>query len=298
MRAAIVWMVLFLGLFSCQILKKGFEVNQGGAIPSTYRDTLPIEYIKDKMILPVRINGKVRRFIFDTGALTVISESLFQEMDYAVMGKDHFHDIHRNRDSSLLVRTGVMKMGNIPFNQVPAIVYDLESLPWSCFQIDGIIGSNMLRNAAIQVDLRNRWFILADDALRLNDNLQHARRMRLDRQSSPHVHVRFDADHQGFFLLDSGHDGFINVNREEFYDMKDQLPLQLRRQGYGSEKMGLIGPGENNRVYRIELDSMLISGRNMHHPQLEVTSNVSSMGSQLFQYGKVSSGSLPKTHGV
>src|SRR6056297_2432128 len=121
MRAAIVLMVLFLGFFSCQILKKGFEVNQGGATLPSYRDTLPIEYIKDKMILPVHINGKIRRFIFDTGALTVISESLFQEMDYAVMGKDHFYDIHKNRDSSLLVRTGVMELGSIPFNQVPAI---------------------------------------------------------------------------------------------------------------------------------------------------------------------------------
>jgi len=287
MRIAIVMTVLFLMLFSCNFLRKSVKVNQGGAEVSAYQDTLPIEYVKDKIILPVRINGKIRRFIFDTGAITVISESLFREMDYAVMGEDHFYDIHKNRDTSLLVRTGVMHLGDITFNQVPAIVYDLKSLPWSCFQVDGIIGSNMLRDAAVRVDLRDSLFILAHDARKLSNNMQEAREMRLDRQSSPHVHVRFDDNHEGFFLFDSGREGFINIGREEFYIMKERISLELKRQGYGSEQMGMIGPGENNRVYRIELDSILISGQKIHNPHLEVTPNVSSIGSQLFQYGKV-----------
>jgi len=287
MRSAIVLTALFLMLFSCSTLRTGVQVNRGGAEPSSYQDTLPLEYVKDKIILPVRINGKIRRFIFDTGAITVISESLFQEMGYPVMSEDHFYDIHKNRDTSLLVRTGAMQLGSITFNRVPAIVYDLESLPWTCFQVDGIIGSNMIRDAAVQVDLRDSLFILAHDVRRLSENMQEARSIRLDRQSAPHVDVQFDSDHQGFFLFDSGREGFVNIRKDEFQLMKDRIPLRLKRQGYGSDQMGMIGPGKNDRVYRIELDSILIAGQNIHHPHLEVTPNVSSIGSELFQYGKV-----------
>jgi len=287
MRPILILSVLFLLIFSCNSLRKSLDVNQGEVSGTGYKESIAIEYMKDKIILPVRINGKLRRFIFDTGAITVISESLHQEMDYPVMGEDFFYDIHKNRDTSVLVRTGPIQLGGFTFNRVPALVYAMDDLPWSCFQIDGIIGSNMLRNVAVQIDLRDSLFSLAADAQLLNHSMEQAQPMRLDRQSSPHIHVQFTREHEGFYLFDSGREGLFNLHHDDFRAMKNDLHLQFRRQGYGSDQMGMIGTGEHGRIYRIKVDSLLLAGIHIQEPCLEVTPNVAGIGSQLFQYGKL-----------
>jgi len=117
--------------------------------------------------------------------------------------------------------------------------------------------------------------------------LHLARPMHLDRQSSPFVPVKFDAVHEGFFLFDSGDDGFVNMHKTQFDILEGKIPVNSKRQGYGFNKMGMIGTGDNDRVYRIELDSILISGQTIMNPRMEVTSSASSIGSQLLQYAKV-----------
>lgn len=281
--------LLMIGVlvFSCQVLEQSIEMNQGGPVAANYQDTVEVEVVRDKVILPLRVNGESKRFIFDTGALTVVSRSLYREMDYPVVGRDHFFDIHGNSETSEVVRTGSMKLGNLVFKHVPALVYDLDKLPWKCFRVDGIIGSNMLRHSVVQVDLRDSVLILSNDAGQLNMDSGRSVRMQLDKQGSPYVPVRLGGEPARFFLFDSGREGLINVGKEYFSSMEQNIHYQIEKTGRGSDEMGMVGTGEEEQVYQVALDSFFLSGHTLHKPVIKVTSSVSSLGQELFRYGRI-----------
>jgi|GEM_PF-1502545 len=287
MKSVPFYLVVIAFLFSCSIFRNNVDVNQGNVSPSSYRETLPFDHIREKVIVPVMINGKERRFIFDTGAITVISNSLYEEMQYLALGNEPFYDIHKNRDTSLVVQVRKMKLGQVSFNNIPALVYDLKALPWGCFEIDGIIGSNMLRESSVQINLQDSTLTIADHICKMDLGNARKNKMRLNKQNSPFIKLLFDQGHSDYFLFDSGSDGFVNMNRDLFLQMKDEVPVQMQRKGNGSNAMGIIGNGRRDDVYRVVLDSFGIASHSVLDPLIEVTSTRSKVGSQLFHFGKV-----------
>jgi len=284
----LLWVVVFMMLlFSCSLLRSRVDVNQGGPVAASYNASIPFDYIRDKVIVPVTIGGMERHFIFDTGAITMISQSLYQQMGYPLMGRGHFYDIHQNVDTARVVRIPHLRLGEVAFRNIPAMVYNLNRLPWSCFQVDGIIGSNMMRHSAVQVDLQRKELTISNNLDKVDVSGARAGEMELDRQSSPHIRLRFADKHEDYFLFDSGSDGFVNVNRSFFNKMEDDVHLQRKRQGRGSNVVGMIGTGSDEPVYRFMLDSLRIAGHSLLQPHIDVTHTRSKVGSQLFRYGRV-----------
>jgi hypothetical protein len=287
MKIPLLIVVFLMLLFSCGIFRGDLNVNEGGPVAASYKSSIPFDYTRDKLIVPLKVGGAGRRFIFDTGAITMISQSLYQEMKYPVIGQGRFYDIHQNADTARVVRIPRLQLGEVIFRDVPALVYDLNRIPWSCFQVDGIIGSNMMRHSAVQIDLQQKRMIISDNPDHLIARGAGRARMKLDRQSSPHIRLKFANNQEGYFLFDSGSDGFVNINRAFFEKMQDDVPLRMERKGRGSNVMGMIGAGSHDRVYRFMLDSLSVAGHSLYRPKIEVTQTRSKVGSQLFRYGKV-----------
>ncbi len=287
MRSFLIFCLFCLVFFSCSLLRQRIEMNRGRAERKVYHDTLAFDYLSDKLILPVKIQGKTYRFIYDSGALTVVSKALYRQMDYPVIGTHHFYDVHRNTDTSRVVRTGQLSLGRVTFTGTPALVYDLSKLPWSCFEVDGIIGSNMLRNSAIQIDLQDSLFILANEVEKLDVKQKASYSMKHDHQYTPYFAVKFGHGPSHQVMFDSGSDVFINIDRELLASLKETVKLTRTKTGYGSHNMGVIGSGEKNRVYRFVLDSLTLAGNPIHQPEIEVTANASRIGSNLLRYGRV-----------
>ena len=284
----LLWVVVFLMLFfSCSLFPGRLNVNEGGPVAGSYHSSIPFDYTRDKVIVPLKIGGAERRFIFDTGAITMISQSLYRKMDYPVIGKGSFYDIHQNVDTARVVSIPRLQFGEVVFRDVPAIVYDLNRIPWSCFQVDGIIGSNMMRHSAVQIDLGKKRLTISDNPDNLDIREAGRAKMKLDKQSSPHIRLKFSENQEDYVLFDSGSDGFVNLNRSFFERMEDDLPLYMERKGRGSNVMGMIGAGSDDQVWRFMLDSFSIAGHSFLEPEIEVTQTRSKVGSQLFGYGKV-----------
>lgn len=82
----------FLATF-CLLLNTSFlygqnviNANQGYVVQEKYFTTIPYEEVKGKIIVDVVINSKKRKFILDTGAVTVISEKLHNELNSKSLG--------------------------------------------------------------------------------------------------------------------------------------------------------------------------------------------------------------------
>lgn len=287
MKKSLLFLLLFLVFYSCGIFRSRINLNRGGANRDAYHETLRFKQIKDKVILPVTVNGQVRRFIFDTGAPTIISESLQEELQYDTMKAEEISDVHRNTGNGTFVKTGSLFLGDVEFNNVPALVNDLSDFPWNCFRVDGFIGSNLLRNSVVQINTDAEQFILASEAAGLQ-NLDAESSMKLDRQSTPYIRLGVAGENDKYVLFDSGSDNFVNISLEYFETLQKQhRPFDVEKTGYGNGIMGLFGTGKPGKVYRLKMDSLRIGQITITDPVVEVNNTIDRVGAKLLQYGVV-----------
>ncbi len=287
MKKSLILLIMLLTLYACGIFRGRIDLNQGGISQESYYETIPFEYIKDKIIVPVTINEEVRRFIFDTGAPAIISEGLQEEMEYKTFREEQIADINRNKESVAFVEANHLFLGDLEFNGIPAMVNSLEEVPWSCFKVDGFIGSNLIRNSVVQINKAEKQLIITDDINKLS-HLGSQGEMELDRQSSPHIKLSISGEKARYVLFDSGSDDFVNVNGEYFEVLKKhRRDFDVERTGYGSGKMGMFGAGKKEKVYRLKLDSLNFDRTTIFDPLVEVSNTGNRLGVKVLNYGVV-----------
>ncbi|MEF8844523.1 MAG: retropepsin-like aspartic protease [Bacteroidales bacterium] len=287
MKKSLILLVILFTIYACGIFQGRIGLNQGGVSQESYYETIPFDYIKDKIILPITINGKTRRFIFDTGAPTIISEALQKELNYDTLRKARISDVNQNEDSVTFVKADHIFLGELEFNGIPAMVNDLKELPWACFKVDGFIGSNLLRNSVVQINRETKELVVASEITMLQETGTR-NPMKLDRQSSPYLGLSLAGEKERYVLFDSGSDDFVNINRDYFETLQQHnSDFNIEKKGYGSGIMGMFGTGRKGRVYRVELDSLSFDQTIISDPIVEVTNTGNRVGAKLLRYGIV-----------
>jgi len=287
MKKSLILLVILFTIYACGIFQGRIGLNQGGVSQESYYETLSFDYIKDKIILPITINGKTRRFIFDTGAPTIISEALQKELNYDTLRKARISDVNQNEDSVTFVKADHIFLGELEFNGIPAMVNDLKELPWACFKVDGFIGSNLLRNSVVQINRETKELVVASEITMLQETGTR-NPMKLDRQSSPYLGLSLAGEKERYVLFDSGSDDFVNINRDYFETLQQHnSDFNIEKKGYGSGIMGMFGTGRKGRVYRVELDSLSFDQTIISDPIVEVTNTGNRVGAKLLRYGIV-----------
>lgn len=176
--------------------------NQGKFLQSDYYEEIPFELVKGKIIISVSVYGKERKFIIDTGAPTAISESLFTELGLKPVGQENISDINEQSNALIVTKLDDVKLGNTQVAGIPAIVFK-ESLLTECFDVDGLIGSNLLRNSIVQFDTKAKLIKIASDISKLEVLKRDKNDLVLDRQSSPILKVGVGKNSE-MLLFDSG----------------------------------------------------------------------------------------------
>lgn len=280
--------ILLIVFFSCGIFDSKVDFNQGRTLQTEYFDTIPFNYIREKIVLPVIIKQDTFDFIFDSGAPTIVSEEIMERFSYPLLGADTIRDTHRNKKNRKIAVVQKISLGDIDFGNIPAIVSSFDKLPWSCFNVDGFIGSNLLRNSVVKIDLDSRQLLVSN---RLRPEMDYQKMqsvdINLDHQSSPYVKLTLGNNFENKFLFDTGSDDFINLNQEEFKHVKSNLKIENLRNGYGSGTMGLFGPGKKDNTYKLKLDSLIFCDYRITAPSLKVTGADSKIGSKILEYGPV-----------
>lgn len=149
--------LLLSGLFltSCSISYT--KAMKFGEISSErFNETVHVESINNLLIVPVVIQGKTYRFLFDTGAPFSISKELQNEFQYTLLSKATLTDSDKSRSSLPIVQVDGLFIGDIAFTNQTAFVGDFkQNAILACMQIDGIIGSNLMRHCNWTVDMQN-----------------------------------------------------------------------------------------------------------------------------------------------
>lgn len=281
----------FLLLFIATICgaQAPFTLNGGGTDQAQYFAALPYESINEKIIIKARINDKTYRFLLDTGAPTTISTQLSETLKPALVAQIPVWDVNNARDSMMVVSLNEIFVGDIAFKNIPALVAK-PNIAFECFELDGIIGSNLMRNSILQIDERNKQMVLTDDVKRLNLSAKQASKLWLDRQSSPIIQIKLKNKNQAKeqLLFDTGMQGLYDVSMRHLATFQKHKLFETLGKGVGSNAMGLHGMAKDTTIYRLRLPVMEINGHKLLNIVTETTLDDNSrIGASLLQYGVV-----------
>jgi len=190
--------------------QESFVINDTG--------TMPFELIKEKIIIPVEIGDKTYRFLVDTGGIFEISEALQNEFNFSQIESTTVIGINRKEIEIKTVVVPEIRLGNWSFKERKAIVSDLHSkYPYSCFELDGMIGRDFFDDVALQFDLASNMFRLTENTDDINiENTngitidkKYRTPLKLSRRGLPDVKLRINGKKE-YIEFDSGSGDFYS----------------------------------------------------------------------------------------
>jgi len=279
-------LVLIASLFFVLDSKaQAFDFNQGGFQEENYLVELPYENIRGKIVITVQVSGQPKRFLLDTGAPVAISERVYQEINPTILSKQEISDVNNKKDSLLVVLLNDLKLNNSLLSGIPAVVIK-ESLFKDCFDVDGFLGSNALRNSVVQFDSKRKIIRIANDISKLNIGAAKETDIVLDRQSSPILKIKIGKNISEMLLFDSGADEFYSMSNENLKKFKKAKGFEILAESDGSNSIGLYGVANNTQTFRLVIPSLIFNDIEISDVVAESHSDENSrIGAKVLDYG-------------
>lgn len=271
---------VFLLLFSCVCVLSGRAQQY-------IESVLPYRLVGGKMIVEMKMNGQMRSFIFDTGGQTALTEELCKELELSVFDSLKITDVNGKEGGykRVLIQELTDSETRFSFKDVPAIVIPAPS-PFVCFQVDGLIGSDLLKYLIVEIDGKNKIIKLIATDRSATPSL---RKMLPFAKSGimPVIHLQAGRDNL-LTLFDTGFPGFLSLKKTDARVLKERNALHFVDEGYGEGGIGLGGMAMIDTLYRVELPVLSIGPAKFFNVSAETsTPPYTLLGVKVLEYGKV-----------
>jgi len=181
--------------YACNTSLDLLKSNNYALNNKNFTDTINVEFHNNRIVLPVEIAGKSRKFIFDTGASTIIFEDLKQELNNtkerptialrSVDGKTRKYSMQQIEQIGI---GNKLRFDNVwvieDNNSIETILFGLP-----CKIYDGVIGSDLLRHLNIQLDMRNKRIIISDKEILAKTDDALKQTMKIKETGHPHIEI-------------------------------------------------------------------------------------------------------------
>lgn len=217
------------------------SLNQGRVLPARFCDTIPFEFIQGKMVVRVEIGNRLRKFIVDTGAPCAVFDRLQQELAAPVIYRDTISDAIGGIVEMARIEIEFFQLGQVEFSNIPALVMQEQvGQVLNCWGVEGIIGSNALRNCILQINVRDQYLILTNHCDTLDLANSATVPVHLDQhQSHPFVELTLSSDQVILANFDTGDPEPFTISREDTAIPLERQTARLVDIGYGQMLMSL-----------------------------------------------------------
>ena len=268
----------------------GFTVNYTSPLTSqslskNYADTIPIEFENHRIIVPVEIEGKKYRFLFDTGAT---QGALFTSGKIPVLrevGNVISYDINRHSDSLRVVQLPAIRMGHLTIDGYLCVV--LSSGPMSR-AYDGVIGFDLVnKGLCCKIDTENKRLILTDQKKFFAEEQGYKVKYKL-RNFVPCVWVSPFMRHYDQVIFDTGFQNLYAMGRKSFQThiyKSRHVAAQVEGKAVGQHTIGVHGVENADTIYFLALDRMNLGDFTFRDVHIITQEGSSHIGSELFDYG-------------
>jgi hypothetical protein len=270
------------------------QLNQGAIASTNYFDSVSYKSIKEKVIIPVTIEGTTYQFILDTGAPFSISQKLYNKITTHIVGNIDISDANGAIDSVKVISVPKLNIGKITFLKTRGIIFNktLEEL-FGCFNVDGIIGSNMLRNSVLQIDSKHQQIILTNHAANLSLKKKYAQQIITSvSQSNPFIKIGLQKGRNKAnetLLFDTGAEGFYDMSIRSYRILNNQTDVMDKiAESYGSYDWGMNGFANQQHQFLINIPKLKMDKTTFQNVVVTTTTDSSSrIGATILKYGIV-----------
>ncbi|WP_159472751.1 aspartyl protease family protein [Chryseobacterium sp. 18068] len=234
--------------------------------------TIPFEYIDGKIIINVDIKNKKHNFIFDTGALTVISSELKGSLSEKKSNLV-FNAIDANNAKSKmdLFSTNDLKLVDLKFKNIN---FSFADISWmdsrACKKISGIFGANMMNNKVWRIDFKTKTIIILDKVIESSaqvisipfseENFTHVPTINVNIRKQ-NFNVVFDTGSGSGFTLDSK--SYQLVKDNNFLTFEGLLSQSLSSTSKGERKLDVMEVEVDNKVLGNQIVDTSSDSRNL-----------------------------------
>ena len=283
MKKRIIPFFLCLLFFSFQAGARG----AGGQEPTT----IPYHNVNGKLIVDVEIGGKVRPFLFDTGASrTCITDSLYRELNPAVIRQVDVRDSGGNRGKSPVVNLDTLRVGDWTFCNIRGIVISLDNPLIECYSIAGILGSDILQRKTVHISSRDSLLTFSEDVSPWGLRKKDGTKMTI-LGTRPHMKVYSrNGDRRTFqwMLIDTGASGYSSTVNNHFQHLSEKGVLADEQEAFGQSSYGVHGVEVSGRQRRGILPQMELNGVLLDSVPVHSTAGGTSLlGTFILKYGDV-----------
>lgn len=184
-----------------------------------------------------------------------------------------------------------LKIGGINFLNINALAYDFGKI-FECFEYDGYIGSDLLLDYIVQIDLHTNKIRFSKDINLLTLDKSKAQEMVLiSDQGSPYVWVHFDDNEKpfkDFVMVDTGMKGIYDLSLDTYERLLKNQRIKLIAEGEGSATVGVFGISEKKSQYLFYFPEFSIGNFSVkNYVNYGTYASNSRIGSELLEHGKM-----------
>lgn len=250
--------VLFHITYGCAV-KWTEAIGAGEVTQNQFRETVNIEILNGLIFLPVIIEGKEYRFLFDSGAPFSISNHLQKNFAFKIVSKGNIKDSDHNKKKVLWAQVDSIKIGDVSFTNQTAFIGDFDVNPlYKCLKIDGIIGSNLLRHCNWTIDQKQKSLTLFNGIG--EDDLKGCFTIpfKSDYQYIMYTDISLGQATVRNVLVDYGSNGSIALNDKIFTTLKNRNIIGETLIEKGMQQSGIVGKAVDLRREIVYSDSVRI----------------------------------------
>jgi len=236
----------------------------------------------------VEIAGKKHKFLFDTGAPVAISKELAAELNAGVIHRDKVVDATGARDSVSVVMLDSIKLGGLSFGQIPAITLFPDF--YKCWGIDGVIGSNLMRNSIVCINSAKHIIIFTDQADKLALKPENSVPLvsNKSQQSDPIIKIKLKNKVILDLGFDTGDNSFLRMSEYLMNSITKAGVYETLAKGYGANTISGLGLQKNAEKYLIKIPVLSIGSAQFTNLITETNKGgIPAIGSKLLDYGIV-----------
>lgn len=304
MRLSIVFIFLFVSLLNAQ---HQYNLNVGKIKQKEYHTTFDFENIRGKIIIDVKINNKIRKFFLDTGAPTSITSEIAAEINCKKIITTTASDANSKEGDVDLIQIPEFSIHGLTFLNSYALKIEDTSF-FECLNVEGIIGSNSLRNSIVEFDFKAKKVTISSNIKTFGyGEIKPNELFFMDHQSTPILEIKMKLGYLSLteeLVFDSGDDSFYsiatsNLNQlfsnikenklpEDLQNLKQSDLLGIIASSKGSFSVSLFGNETVNDHYMFKIQDLDFGAAIFDNIIATTTYGSNSrIGSEILKYGKL-----------
>ncbi len=204
---------------------------------------IPLKTFATKLFIEIELGGIPRRFVLDTGSPSMIDARLAEELGLVKVGSSRGRDAHGHIIQSEVVQAN-LKIGGVWIKKVPMYKARFsDSVATQTFIGDGVLGSEILKLGAWQIDLKNSLlrFNVQASALPFVADVDRQTLYDFGYPHSPIFDVHFSKSARSKAMLDTGSPNYFAISPDDFRGAKNENGIGHMISGFGSPGSSLGG---------------------------------------------------------